>query len=103
MCKFDLHGNIPGLPEEEQRCILLEGPMKMIEKQGRVRFCFHQFCFNRKQLRILFITPTFVIFHEMIYIDVVTNMIKHIKSIKIPVLGSLFFINLSTLACKGIA
>ncbi|XP_057304521.1 uncharacterized protein LOC130641651 isoform X3 [Hydractinia symbiolongicarpus] len=34
-CNFNLRGKIPGLPEKEQRCILLEGPMKMIEKHGR--------------------------------------------------------------------
>jgi len=35
-CNLDLHQKVPGLPEDEQRCILLDGSMKMIEKQGRL-------------------------------------------------------------------
>lgn len=43
-CNFDLRGKIPGLHEDEQRCILLEGPMKLIEKHGRIEV--HAFLFT---------------------------------------------------------
>lgn len=43
-CNLDLRGSIPGLHEDEQRCILLDGAMKMIEKQGRIDV--HTFLFT---------------------------------------------------------
>jgi len=41
---LELRGKIPGLPQDEQRCILLDGPMRLIEKQGRVEV--HAFLFT---------------------------------------------------------
>jgi len=37
---LDLRQKVRGLPEDEQRCILLDGSMKMIEKQGRVSYFY---------------------------------------------------------------
>lgn len=34
-CNLNLKGPIPGLPENEKRFILKEGPMKLVEKQGK--------------------------------------------------------------------
>ena len=36
MSSFDFRAKIPGLPNDEQRCVLFEGAMKLVEKQGRV-------------------------------------------------------------------
>lgn len=33
---FDLNCNVPFLSANEHRCVLMEGPMKLAEKQNRV-------------------------------------------------------------------
>ena len=37
---LDISGRIPGLSADEHRCVLMEGPMKLVEKQNRVSRLF---------------------------------------------------------------
>ena len=55
-CKLNLKGSIPGVSESKKRFILKEGPMKLVEKQGKVWksfiFYWRRYCIKFIALKV---------------------------------------------------
>ena len=41
-CDFDISRTMPGACDEQHRCLLYNGPLRLYEKQGRVRESFRK-------------------------------------------------------------